>query len=110
MSEDTAHRKHVEEARFAVASEIEALQCIVELHLTRENTDYLGLLDMAVSDVQDVFDDAPDSGVLSLGEANAAYEAFFEIASLAIAQLANLRVLHPLVGVCEDDHSEEAEA
>jgi len=84
----------------ALQVELGDIQYASELRC-RQEIDVLGRLDQALGDVQDIFDEYPDSNVLDAGQVEFLHEAFTTIAALALSQLARLRV-HPQLRKAED--------
>lgn len=104
---DADYCAFVECAKAALPERVADAAAAAEYYLSRESTDFLGRLDDAFGEVQNVFDDHQD-GDVPLEAAHIAFEAFETIAALALAQLALLRAMHPTAGISPDDHAAEA--
>jgi hypothetical protein len=104
---DADYCSFIERARAALPERVTDAGALAGHYVSRESTDFLGRLDDAFSEVQNVFDDYPD-GDVPLEAAHLAFEAFETIAALALAQLALLRAMYPTVGASPDNHGVEA--
>jgi hypothetical protein len=67
------------------------------MHLARTQTDYLGRMDQSLADIQNTFDEYPDSEVIDRNQAETLYEALTDLAGLATAQAAILLEQHPSI-------------
>ena len=74
-----------------------AVLLMANCYAHRESTDALGRMDQALADVQDVFDEFPDSSVIDRDQAERLDEALTDLAALALAQVALLRNEHPFL-------------
>jgi hypothetical protein len=84
-------------AKIALTAEVVSIHSAAERHVMRTQTDFIGRLCACYSEVDAVFDEASE-GELSPEQASRAYGAYQEMAALAIAQLAFIRLQHPNVG------------
>ena len=78
-------------AKAILHNEVVAVEGAAQRHLMRTQTDFIGGLCQAYSLVDAVFDQAPE-GDLSEAQAAYAYEGCFEMAALALAQMAFIQM------------------
>jgi hypothetical protein len=86
----------IREIQQALRAELAALYPFAERHIMRTQTDFIRRLCGAYSEVDGVFDEAPE-GELTPEQAERAYAAYQDMAALAAAQLAFIRTQHPNV-------------
>lgn len=92
--------------------EVVAIEKAAERHVMRTQTDFIGRLCSAYSEVDAVFDEAPE-GDLTAEQAKQAYEGYSDMAALALAQMTFIQMQHPGVHIednYERDHSDAGRA
>lgn len=93
----TTHEQFCIAARDRIPYVLQTIGYPAQRYTTRESTDFLGRINAAIGEVEDIFDEFPNSDVIDHDQADRLHEAFIDLAALAAAQIALIEVQHPHV-------------
>lgn len=66
-------------------------------HLRREQTDFIGRMNQCFTEIDEVFDEFPESDVIDRNQAEQLHSAYCDLAAMAAAQAAILINQHPFL-------------
>lgn len=99
--------EEIRRAKRTLHNEVVQIEAAAERHLMRTQTDFIGRLCEAYARVDAVFDEAPE-GDMTPEQAKDAYEAYADMAALALAQMTFIQMQHPGVHIDDDYRSDPA--